>query len=120
MAVQKILLIEDDDLVASALIMVMKMNGFSCFHAANGANAMDVLRTDDFDAVVSDLSLPDTNGMKLHAAILRERPGLAGRYVVMSGGSMDTEVWRWFRSMPFQLRKPFPNRDLVQVLKALR
>lgn len=119
MATNKILLIEDDDLVADSLARTLRINGFRCVHAPNGARAMELIRTEEFDAVVSDLSLPDSNGMKLHTAILREKPELGARYIVMSGGSADTEVWRWFRSMPLQLQKPFPGRDLLQLLKAI-
>jgi DNA-binding response OmpR family regulator len=119
MTTGKVLLVEDDDLLGPALSTALKIRNIPNVLAVNGADAIRLLRSDTIGAVVSDLSLPDTNGMDLYAAILHERPDLSNRYIVMSGGSADTKAWRWFLSMPVKLFKPFQNRELVAAVQAL-
>lgn len=72
---QRILLVEDDSAVHSALTEVLENEGFEVVHAASGAEAMDAARIlDDIDLVILDLSLGDANGWDVFAALSARDP----------------------------------------------
>src|SRR5262245_3221293 len=62
-----ILLIEDDPSTAEALTVVLAENGYSVWHAQDGAQARAMLEEAHPDLVVLDLMLPDTDGLVLCA-----------------------------------------------------
>ncbi len=55
----QILLVEDDQSLASGLCKALTREGFAVNHVATGAAATHVLATDPPDIVVLDLGLPD-------------------------------------------------------------
>ncbi|QIZ37447.1 response regulator transcription factor [Saccharopolyspora sp. ASAGF58] len=59
-----LLIVEDDDRVASALTAVLDRHGFDTDRARSGAQALEALSGDP-DLVLLDLGLPDTDGFEL-------------------------------------------------------
>jgi DNA-binding response OmpR family regulator len=114
----RLLLIEDNERLAGAVVQHLKVAGFAVDRvglAAEGAAAMATAR---YDAVVLDLGLPDGDGMRvLDAArsrgentpilILTARDGLEDRITGLNAGADD------------YLLKPFAMGELVARLKAL-
>ncbi|HEV8637074.1 MAG TPA: response regulator transcription factor [Chloroflexota bacterium] len=62
-----ILLVEDDASTAEALTAVLTDNGYTVWHAQDGAQAKAMLEEAHPDLVVLDLMLPDTDGLVLCA-----------------------------------------------------
>lgn len=60
----EILLVEDDDAIAEALLSPLQSAGFTVERAATGARAVELATIDDhrFDIVLLDLGLPDLDG----------------------------------------------------------
>jgi EAL domain-containing protein (putative c-di-GMP-specific phosphodiesterase class I)/CheY-like chemotaxis protein len=69
----KILLVDDDPGVLFTYVRVLGAAGFEVFEAANGAEAVALLANRAFDAVVSDISMPELNGMSLLRLIRESR-----------------------------------------------
>lgn len=67
----RLLIVEDDDHVASALVTALDRHGFEPTRARTGAEAMAAL-ADGPDMVLLDLGLPDTNGFEL-CKMIREQ-----------------------------------------------
>ena len=53
-----ILLVEDEERIADFLVRGLKAEGYSVAHAPTGENALDLLKSDSFDAVLLDVMLP--------------------------------------------------------------
>lgn len=71
---QKVLVVDDDHLVADTLRMVFTVNGFeseACYSAEEG---LERARSFGPALLLCDISMPGTNGLKLAAAIHREIP----------------------------------------------
>src|SRR5690606_33963475 len=60
-----ILLVEDDSLVASGIVVGLKLHGLTVDHVSTASLADAALATSYFDVCVLDLGLPDEDGMKL-------------------------------------------------------
>ena len=61
----KILVIDDDRSVRDMLSIVLKREGYQIQEAENGLSALKKLKAESFDLVVSDIKMPDINGIEL-------------------------------------------------------
>jgi two-component system copper resistance phosphate regulon response regulator CusR len=61
----RVLIIEDDDEIASYLVTGLAEEGYSATRAADGETAWHYLKTETWDAVLLDWWLPDTDGLNL-------------------------------------------------------
>jgi anti-sigma regulatory factor (Ser/Thr protein kinase) len=71
---KKILIVDDDATTRQFLRGTLKAAGFSADVAANGRAAIDRLKKENYDLVLSDIWMPRMNGFEL-LAWLRNRPG---------------------------------------------
>ncbi|MGP3971222.1 response regulator transcription factor [Streptomyces sp. 6N223] len=70
----RLLLVEDDEHVAAALVAVLGKHGFEVAHASGGEEALGLLREGSFGVVLLDLGLPDADGFELCGRIRRASP----------------------------------------------
>lgn len=71
---QRVLVVDDDKLVADTLTLIFRANGFdseACYSAAEG---LEMARTFDPELLLCDINMPETNGLELAARIDREIP----------------------------------------------
>ncbi len=79
----RILLVDDDDDLRDLLHTLLGLQGYSVTEARTGNLAMDLLRAQNFDLVLLDLTLPDGSGFRV-AEFLRENK-LPGKVIVVTG-----------------------------------
>jgi len=70
----KILLIEDDQGSREALLMLLKGSGFAMRECSNGKEGLQILTGEPFDIVISDLFLPDMNGIEILTQVKLDSP----------------------------------------------
>jgi DNA-binding response OmpR family regulator len=63
--VKRILIVEDEERIASFLQKGLKANGFSTSIAPTGSEALALLSTGEFDLVILDIGLPDIDGLEV-------------------------------------------------------
>ena len=114
-----VLITEDDEALSAATAAALRELGFDVDVAANGGQALLRLEArDDYDAIVLDLKLPDTDGFEIIEYIKANRPAL--RVIVASGYIDGDDVLRAAERWPLMmLRKPYAASDLVERLNAL-
>ncbi len=61
----KILICEDNTLAMKALSVILGKNGYATAIAADGNEAMDMLRNNDYDLLLVDIHLPYHSGLEL-------------------------------------------------------
>jgi DNA-binding response OmpR family regulator len=115
----RVLVIEDDDLVASGVVAGLRLSGIGAEHAATASSAEIALRTSGFDVAVLDLGLPDADGLDLlrrfrssghhlPVLVLTARDTVQDKVAVLREGADDYLV------------KPFDLAELVARLHALQ
>lgn len=114
----KILLVEDDQPLATALSQALRDAEWVIEHAGNGQEADFLLRTEAYDAVILDLGLPDGDGIRwlgewraddidLPVLILTARERWADKAAGFSAGADD------------YVTKPFETAEVLFRLRAL-
>jgi len=73
---KKILVVDDEPDVVSTLIESLEVLGYRAKGARNGKEALTAIKTEDFDLVISDIRMPEKNGIDLLRDIKAENPGL--------------------------------------------
>lgn len=67
-----VLIIEDNLDLSELLIKQFSQNGFFVFHAANGKLALEVLKQERIDFILSDIQMPVMNGFEFLLAARSE------------------------------------------------
>src|SRR6266404_5666583 len=85
----KVLLIEDEEILASALQRVLEVEGHEVFAALDSKQGLAAARTGDFQVVVTDLKMPGLTGMDVIKSLRDSRPRLP---VILMTGHHTTET----------------------------
>lgn len=106
-----LLIVEDDPQIVRAIVPAFVVNGYDVKVVANGSDAIDLLDSQNWDALIIDLGLPDMDGTTViaHLRSLATTPIIA-----ISARSSDGEV-EAVRSAGADgfLHKPFRTPQLV-------
>ncbi len=80
----KILVVDDDDLLAGLVEQTLQQAGHEVIWAKEGREAMRLYDPKSIDLVLTDLIMPDMEGLELIAALRKMNDGV--KIVAMSGG----------------------------------
>lgn len=72
----QILIVDDDRRMTHTLADILKVSGYEVIEAYSGPDALEKARTMTFDCVLSDIKMPDMDGVELHRRLYEMRPGL--------------------------------------------
>ncbi len=120
--IERVLLVDDDPDVAEALAAMLVKEGLQVTRAATGAEALEMVAADTWDAVFLDVRLPDLSGPEVYARLLETHPTLAQRAVFVTGGVWRSES-RLRHELPATqpvLAKPCTQEQVRDVLRLLR
>jgi CheY-like chemotaxis protein len=112
----RILAVEDEPEYLEMLQEVMKSLGHSITIAQNGKEALSLIDRQQIDVVVSDVKMPEMNGIEFHQK-LRERPEHKNTpFIFLTGVDDVTQVKaECKRDCDLLLQKPFPIDKLLQL-----
>ncbi len=87
----KILIVDDEQMMCEMLEDDLKRKGFhpTCYISAE--KALDALKTESFDVLLTDLNLPNMNGIELCERVVDNRPDIPV-IVITAFGSMETAI----------------------------
>ncbi|MBI4538716.1 MAG: response regulator [Gemmatimonadetes bacterium] len=114
----KVLLVDDEAYVLKAYERALG-RGHDVTAALGGRQAIEILSRSgtQFDAIVSDLLMPDVDGIDLHAYLSEQHPMLAGRTIFMTGGAATLRAREFLASLATPwLEKPFEMDELLRLL----
>jgi two-component system OmpR family response regulator len=114
----RILIVEDDDKIASFLAKGLKQSGFSVDTASDGEQALSLCRTVDYDSIVLDIMLPKLDGLSVLRAIRAEKR-LVPVLLLSAKASVDNRVTGLQAGADDYLTKPFAFSELLARLQAL-
>jgi DNA-binding response OmpR family regulator len=118
---QRILVIEDDADLAVAIQRALELNGFAVTVARDGEEGLRLQRLHPFEIVVTDIFMPETDGVEVITRLTREFPGT--KIIAMSGRAERTRIDYLRFAHQFGadrvLQKPFAIDELVSAVREL-
>lgn len=115
-----ICLIEDDPIMGESLKQRLMLDGFRVDWCETGGKALELMRLHHYDAVVSDIRLPDIAGDELFRRMLSEPGRRVPPTLFITGfGSIESAVELLKLGAADYLTKPLDPRALVKKLRAL-
>ena len=87
----KILIVDDEQMMCEMLEDDLKRHGFHPTSYLSAEKALDALKTESFDVLLTDMNLPDMNGIELCERVVTNRPDIPV-IVITAFGSMETAI----------------------------
>lgn len=113
-----VLVVEDEDALRELNMTILESNGYEVYAAANGIEAIELLKQHDFSLVLSDLLMPEMDGYALSAYLLEHYPRI--KIQLLSGFSeqkFHDQLDEDLRSS--MLLKPVRSDDLLKRIRGL-
>ena len=118
---RRILIIDDEPYILLMLKKMLERAGYEVDLASNGREGMAVFEQDSADLVITDIIMPDKEGLELILEMKKKRPEL--KIIAMSGGGRISpesylECARHFGAEKV-FQKPFRQKEIVSAVNEL-
>jgi YesN/AraC family two-component response regulator len=120
----KVLIIEDDELVRSSLREVLESHDFSVLEAENGDVGIEMYKANEVDIIVTDIVMPAKDGLQVIQELKLEYP--LAKIIAISGGIIEYSntanillpIAENFGAEKI-LKKPYSNEELLEALRGV-
>ncbi len=118
---KKVLLAEDDRFNVLLLNTILRKWGIETEEAVNGFDAFELLKTRDYDLVMTDINMPGMSGIELVQQIRLLKGEKASIPVVaVTANAMRQDLKGYLeKGMDSYLVKPYTEKDLLQLFTSL-
>lgn len=117
---RKILVIDDETDICDMIKLLLERAGHEVLCMTDGRAALRLLDEQMFDVVITDMLMPDRDGLEIMADLRRKHPGV--RIIASSGGgriSSDSYLQIARKSGAHALlAKPFTHKELLTSIDA--
>ena len=111
----RLLIVDDEEAQMKALCDILRDHGYETVGFTSGKAGLDALRESKFDLLLSDLTMPEMDGITLLRLAIEVDPDLVG--VIMTGqGTIETAVEAMKTGALDFLLKPFKLNMVLSVL----
>ncbi|MFI2743645.1 response regulator transcription factor [Zhouia sp. PK063] len=115
---KRILVIEDNPMVVHALDFKLTKVGYEIVTAEDGRKAKQLIETQAFDLIITDLMLPFINGSELIEFIKELHPNLP--IMVLSTANQEETITNIFElGVEDYITKPFSPNELILRVKRI-
>jgi CheY-like chemotaxis protein len=113
-----ILVVDDDPLVTQLIVDTLTREGYWVDSAPNGVTALEKIQHQRYDLILSDLHMPQLNGVGLYLALTQQLDRLSERIIFLTGSTGSSELHRFLKETGLPvLRKPFALVELLQLVR---
>ncbi len=112
----KVLVVDDQKSIREILEIFLKSEGFSVSAADNGMTALDIMKDDIFDLVITDMKMPKLNGIDLLRNIKEISPNTVV-VIITAFGTPESAVEAMKLGAFDYIQKPFKMDDIRLVIK---
>lgn len=116
LAKKNILIIDDDGIITKTLCDLLNRSGFYADASQDGFDAIDKTDDLDFDLVISDIKMPEMDGIETvrkirEAARAKNKPDVP---VIFITGYVQSETTEEARELGEVIFKPFDNKEFLE------
>ena len=115
-----VLVVDDDQQLASALQWILADENFLVDVAFDGRAALLKVKAHEYDAVICDLKMPRLRGDEFYLQAKEIRPSLADRFIFITGFAADARIALFLTKHDVKyLVKPFAIQGLITCVRQL-
>ena len=114
----RVLLVEDEKGISSAICQVLKKENFSVDPVYTGTDGLDYALTENYDAVVLDVMLPEMDGFQVLKK-MREQGVRTPVCMLTARAGLEDRVKGLETGADYYLPKPFQMAELIACLRAI-
>lgn len=112
----RILVVDDEQRIRTLCREVLELQDYSVTEASNGAQALDILKEHSFSLILSDIMMPDLDGLELASIIKKEYPDTF-TILITGHGSINIAKDAIQRGAFDFVTKPFKMAELNQTVE---
>ncbi|MBN1470496.1 MAG: sigma-54-dependent Fis family transcriptional regulator [Syntrophaceae bacterium] len=112
---KKILIVDDELNMRLVLSAALKKEGYEISAASNGKEALQILKSNKFAVVITDLKMPDVDGMEVLTRIAERYPEIPV-IMITAHGTIATAVEALKKGAFDYITKPFDLDDLKNIV----
>lgn len=112
----RILIVDDDPDIRETMTTLLTMNGYSVVTAEDGSSALEELKRDKFHLMITDLKLPQMNGIELIKNVRNINKDI--QCIIITGYATVTTAVEGMKAGAFDyLMKPFNATEVLLLVK---
>lgn len=116
---KRILIVDDEPLILKSLKRILEEN-YNVTIASKGQTALELLKQNEneqFDLIISDVTMPDVTGADLFNKIALQFPGLEHNIIFMTGYAYSAKLKQFLAGIDNKvITKPFEEESLLQTI----
>lgn len=112
----RILVVDDEAGVRETLFEMIKSLGYQVMVAENGVDALDRIKTEKVDLIITDLSMPQMNGLELIVNSKRISPNIPIA-VISAFGNVENTTYALTRGAFSFIAKPFKMSQIKELIR---
>jgi PAS domain S-box-containing protein len=115
----RVLVVDDEPEVAETLAEILENAGWRIDTAESGQAALERILAKDYDIVLSDIRMPNLGGLELYRRLKQLKPGLAERFIVVTGDTLSGAVRAFLEETGLPcIEKPFVPAEVSRLVAA--
>ncbi|MFA5742442.1 MAG: response regulator [Candidatus Paceibacterota bacterium] len=118
---KKILIIEDEEIMLNLLEKKLKTAGYDVVTAENGQEGLDILKSQSFDLVLSDIIMPRLGGLEVMEKMSQD-PELKKIPIIVisnSGQPVEIDQAKRFGAKDWLVKTEFDPQEVIAKVKKL-
>ena len=115
----KILIIDDDELVRSMMANFLKKNGYAVAQASNGNEGIEIAKKNIPDIVITDMLMPEKEGIETIVDLKKYNTDIKIIAISSGGKTKNMSFLDIAKNVGAQatIEKPFKPQDLIETIK---
>lgn len=113
---KRILVVDDEEMIKNLLYEVLRKKNYDVDIAENGSTALQKFKSKPFDLVITDIHIPDINGMQILKTV-KETNDEVGVIVITAYGTIENAVEAMKNGAYDYITKPFSVNELTLLVK---
>ena len=114
----RILLAEDELLLAKALLKIFEKSNYSADTVHNGEDALEYIQSGNYDVAVLDIMMPKMDGITVLKKV-REQGNTIPILMLTAKSEVDDKVLGLDSGANYYLTKPFDSKELLASIRAI-
>jgi DNA-binding NtrC family response regulator len=111
-----ILIVDDEEMMRNLLRKILMREGYKIKTAEDGVAALEVLKTEEIDIIISDMKMPRMNGFELLKAVKNDYPHI-GVIIMTAYGDTYTVKDALLLGADEYMTKPFKSYEISLVVE---